>query len=104
MDELDLTSAEAKTTYKEIEEWVQEHYETFSNDIVDIYSRRLSGLLFFCYSLRKKWLITILSVESSECMFSWEKIERITANKRKVISSGPGTYGDDTAFYHSRND
>ena len=52
--------------------------ETFSNDIVDIYSRKLSGLLFFCYSLRKKWLITILSVESSECMFSWEKIERIT--------------------------
>ena len=26
MDELDLTSAEAKATYKEIEEWVQEHY------------------------------------------------------------------------------
>ena len=26
MDELDLTSAEAKVTYKEIEEWVQEHY------------------------------------------------------------------------------
>ena len=26
MDELDLTSAEAKATYKEIEKWVQEHY------------------------------------------------------------------------------
>ena len=26
MDELDLTSAEAKATYKEIEEWVQKHY------------------------------------------------------------------------------
>jgi len=26
MDELDLTSAEAKATYKEIEEWGQEHY------------------------------------------------------------------------------
>nr|WP_034500729.1 hypothetical protein [Butyrivibrio hungatei] len=26
MDELDLTSAEAKATYKEIVEWVQEHY------------------------------------------------------------------------------
>ena len=26
MDELDLTSAEAKATYKEIEEWVKEHY------------------------------------------------------------------------------
>ncbi|WP_026507601.1 class I SAM-dependent RNA methyltransferase [Butyrivibrio sp. MC2013] len=26
MDELELTSAEAKATYKEIEEWVQEHY------------------------------------------------------------------------------
>lgn len=26
MDELDFTSAEAKATYKEIEEWVQEHY------------------------------------------------------------------------------
>ena len=26
MDELDLTCAEAKATYKEIEEWVQEHY------------------------------------------------------------------------------
>ena len=26
MDELDLTSAETKATYKEIEEWVQEHY------------------------------------------------------------------------------
>ena len=26
MDELDITSAEAKATYKEIEEWVQEHY------------------------------------------------------------------------------
>ena len=26
MDELDLTSAEAKATYKEIEEWVQAHY------------------------------------------------------------------------------
>ena len=26
MDELDLTSAEAKATYKEIEEWVHEHY------------------------------------------------------------------------------
>ncbi len=26
MDELDLTSAEAKATYKEIEEWVQENY------------------------------------------------------------------------------
>ena len=26
MDELDLTSAEAKATYKEVEEWVQEHY------------------------------------------------------------------------------
>ena len=26
MDEQDLTSAEAKATYKEIEEWVQEHY------------------------------------------------------------------------------
>ncbi len=26
MDELDLTSAEAKATYKDIEEWVQEHY------------------------------------------------------------------------------
>jgi len=26
MDELDLTSAEAKAAYKEIEEWVQEHY------------------------------------------------------------------------------
>ena len=26
LDELDLTSAEAKATYKEIEEWVQEHY------------------------------------------------------------------------------
>ncbi len=26
MDELDLTSAEAKATYKEIEEWVQEKY------------------------------------------------------------------------------
>lgn len=26
MDELNLTSAEAKATYKEIEEWVQEHY------------------------------------------------------------------------------
>ncbi len=26
MDELDLTSSEAKATYKEIEEWVQEHY------------------------------------------------------------------------------
>lgn len=26
MDELDLTSAEAKATYREIEEWVQEHY------------------------------------------------------------------------------
>lgn len=26
MDELDLTSAEAKATYKEIEEWEQEHY------------------------------------------------------------------------------
>lgn len=26
MDELDLTSAEAKAIYKEIEEWVQEHY------------------------------------------------------------------------------
>lgn len=26
MDELNLTSAEAKATYKEIEEWVQKHY------------------------------------------------------------------------------
>ena len=26
MDELDLTSAEAKATYKEIEEWVHKHY------------------------------------------------------------------------------
>ena len=26
MDELDLTSAEAKATYKEIEKWVQENY------------------------------------------------------------------------------
>ena len=26
MDELDLTSAEAKATYKEIQEWVQEKY------------------------------------------------------------------------------
>ena len=26
MDELNLTSSEAKATYKEIEEWVQEHY------------------------------------------------------------------------------
>ena len=26
MDELDLTSAEAKATYKEIQDWVQEHY------------------------------------------------------------------------------
>ena len=26
MDELDLTRAEAKATYKEIEEWVQENY------------------------------------------------------------------------------
>ena len=26
MDELDLTSAEAKATYKEIQEWVQERY------------------------------------------------------------------------------
>ena len=26
MDELDLTSAEAKATYKEIEEWVRKHY------------------------------------------------------------------------------
>lgn len=26
MDELDLTSAEVKATYKEIEEWVQKHY------------------------------------------------------------------------------
>ena len=26
MDEPDLTSSEAKATYKEIEKWVQEHY------------------------------------------------------------------------------
>ena len=26
MDELDLTSAEAKATYNEIRDWVQEHY------------------------------------------------------------------------------
>ena len=26
MDELDLTSAEAKATYKEIQDWVQEKY------------------------------------------------------------------------------
>ena len=26
MDELDLTSAEAKATYNEIRNWVQEHY------------------------------------------------------------------------------
>ena len=26
MDELDLTSAEAKATYKEIQDWVQEMY------------------------------------------------------------------------------
>ena len=33
MDELDLTSAEAKATYKEIEEWVQEHYGFHVTDL-----------------------------------------------------------------------
>ena len=40
MDELDLTSAEAKATYKEIEEWVQENYG--ENDIIGL-SRKTVG-------------------------------------------------------------
>ena len=40
LDEIDATSVETKATYKEIEEWVQEHYG--ENDIIGL-SRKTVG-------------------------------------------------------------
>nr|WP_330361263.1 zinc ribbon domain-containing protein [Lachnobacterium bovis] len=45
MDELDLTSAEAKTTYKEIEEWVQEHYGFHVTNLNISKTKRKCGII-----------------------------------------------------------
>ena len=45
MDELDLTSAEAKATYKEIEEWVQEHYGFHVTNLNIAKTKRKCGII-----------------------------------------------------------
>ena len=45
MDELDLTSAEAKTTYNEIRDWVQEHYRMHVTNLNIAQVKQMHGII-----------------------------------------------------------
>ena len=45
MDELDLTSAEAKATYNEIRDWVQEHYRMHVTNLNIAQVKQKNGII-----------------------------------------------------------
>ena len=45
MDELDLTSAEAKATYREIEEWVREKYGFHVSNLSIVHVKQKHGII-----------------------------------------------------------
>lgn len=45
MDELDLTSAEAKATYNEIRDWVQEHYGMYVTNLNIAQVKQKNGII-----------------------------------------------------------